>query len=64
MLNHQALLPAHHLKYTVAEGKNLIEKDTDFASNGIWTAKDTGTVRIKVTKAEDDKYKMCIRDRA
>lgn len=46
-----------NLKYTVVEGKNLIEKDTDFASNGIWTAKDTGTVRIKVTKAEDDKYK-------
>ena len=38
-----------NLKYTVVEGKNLIEKDTDFASNGIWTAKDTGTVRIKVT---------------
>lgn len=46
-----------NLKYTVVEGKNLIEKDADFASNGIWTAKDTGTVRIKVTKAEDDKYK-------
>lgn len=34
-----------NLKYTVVEGKNLIEKDTDFASNGIWTAKDNNVKR-------------------
>lgn len=44
------------LTYEVVEGAELIETDEHFAENGKWTAREFGTIRIKVTKAEDDKY--------
>ena len=44
------------LTYEVVEGAELIETDENFSENGKWTAREFGTVRIKATKAEDDKY--------
>ena len=48
-----------NLKYTVVEGKNLIEKDTDFASNGnYYNNKRTATVTI--TEHNFDTSRICL----